>query len=177
MQAATAKLAKNQAAGQNLSRALTCLAHIVEKYSLDKATEDTFAAIRVKVSDIFAQIHSPTEYTLGNFADGQLIVRCEDSRPHDVNQVSTGQRAALALSIFLAINENATTAPPVILIDDPVAHIDDLNALSFLDYLRDVSVTQRRQVFFATADARLAALFQRKFEFLGDRFRRINLAR
>jgi chromosome segregation protein len=175
LQAATAKLAKNETAGQNLSRALTCLTNIVEKHSLDKATSETFAAIRGTVSDIFAQIHSPAEYTLGNFSDGQLIIRCDDAKPHDVNQVSTGQRAALALSIFLALNQNASTAPPVILIDDPVAHIDDLNALSFLDYLRDVSVTQRRQVFFATADARLAALFQRKFEFLGDRFKRINL--
>lgn len=112
----------------------------------------------------------------GNFENGQLIVRRDDGATHAVNQVSTGQRAALALSIFLALNESAGTAPPVILIDDPVAHVDDLNALSFLDYLRDLVVNSRKQVFFATADARLAALFQRKFEFLGpNRFRRINL--
>lgn len=176
LQVATARLAKNETAGQNLFRALACLSNIVEKHSLDKATSETFAAIRDVVSDIFAQIHSPAEYTLGNFADGQLIIRCDDGKLHDVNQVSTGQRAALALSIFLALNQKAATVPPVLLIDDPVAHIDDLNALSFLDYLREVVVSQRRQVFFATADARLAALFQRKFEFLGNRFKRINLA-
>lgn len=65
----------------------------------------------------------------------------------------------------------------MVLIDDPVAHVDDLNALSFLDYLRDLAVTSKKQVFFATADARVAALFTRKFGFLGDDFKRIDLAR
>ena len=176
--ARTNRLKNNQTASANLTRAMTCLSEIVEKHSLDRATSETFGAIRGRVSNIFAKIHSPAEYKLGSFSDGQLIVRCDDEKTHDVNQVSTGQRAALALSIFLALNESAITAPPVILIDDPVAHIDDLNALSFLDYLRDVAVTQRRQVFFATAEARLAALFQRKFEFLGaQKFKRIVLGR
>lgn len=176
LQTATSRLSTTLAARENLNRAMTSLTNIVENHSLNKATADSFSAIRSKVNDVFAQIHSPPEYTLGNFNDGQLIIRGDDAHPHEVNQVSTGQRAALALSIFLALNESATTAPPVILIDDPVAHIDDLNALSFLDYLRDVVVGSRKQVFFATADARLAALFQRKFEFLGEqRFKRINL--
>lgn len=50
----------------------------------------------------------------------------------------------------------------------------DLNALSFLDYLRDHAVTSKKQVFFATADSRIAALFTRKFSFLGDDFKRID---
>ena len=62
-------------------------------------------------------------------------------------------------------------------IDDPVAHVDDLNALSFLDYLRDLAVTSKKQVFFATADARIASLFTRKFGFLGENFKRIDLVR
>lgn len=45
-------------------------------------------------------IHSPPEYALGDFSNGQQIIRGDDNSPHDVNQVSTGQRAALALSIF-----------------------------------------------------------------------------
>lgn len=177
LQTATKRLAIGLDAGKNLTRAMATLTTIVEKHSLDKATADSFSIIRSKVSDIFAQIHSPPEYEVGSFSGGQLIIRRDDGRPHEVNQVSTGQRAALALSIFLAMNDSASSAPPVILIDDPVAHIDDLNALSFLDYLRDVVVGGRKQVFFATADARLAALFQRKFEFLGEqRFKRVNLA-
>jgi len=68
-------------------------------------------------------------------------------------------------------------APPVLLLDDPVAHIDDFNSLSFLDYLRDVALAGNRQIFYATADAKLAGLFEHKFSFLGEKFRRIDLSR
>lgn len=177
LQTATQALTRDSTARENLARAKSTLSSLVTEHSLDRATADAFNAIKGRVSDVFAQIHSPPEYALGDLNEGQLIIRRDDNRPHDANQVSTGQRAALALSIFLALNDSAKTAPPVILIDDPVAHIDDLNTLSFLDYLRDVAVSSRKQIFFATADARLAALFQRKFEFLGDkRFRRIALS-
>lgn len=173
---AQARHKKHETIRQNLTRAAATLSKIVNEHSLEAVTSEALRAIRSKVSDVFSQIHSPPEYALGNFEHGQFIVRRDNGTTHAVNQVSTGQRAALALSIFLALNESAGTAPPVILIDDPVAHIDDLNALSFLDYLRDLVVNSRKQVFFATADARLAALFQRKFEFLGPkRYQRINL--
>jgi ABC-type lipoprotein export system ATPase subunit len=77
------------------------------------------------------------------------------------------------LSLFLAQNAQLRTAPPLILIDDPIAHVDDLNCLSFLDYLREVVIAGDRQVVFATANDKLAALFERKFDFLGDQeFRR-----
>ena len=160
----------------NLQRASDTLTKLVEQNSLEGATKEAFDSIRDRVSRIFAQIHSPQEYSLGDFTSDALIVNRDNGNFHAVNQVSTGQRAALALSIFLALNDSAKSAPPVILIDDPVAHIDDLNTLSFLDYLREVALRGDKQVFFATADIRLAALFQRKFEFLGgDRFKRISL--
>lgn len=152
------------------------LSKIVEQHSLERATKDAFDAIKEKVSSIFAQVHSPQEYELGDFMNESLMIRRDNKQVHAVNQVSTGQRAALALSIFLALNDSAKSAPPVILIDDPVAHIDDLNTLSFLDYVREIVLRSRKQVFFATADIRLAALFQRKFEFMGsNRFKRISL--
>jgi hypothetical protein len=60
----------------------------------------------------------------------------------------------------------------------PAAHVDDLNVLSFLNYLREVALTGSRQIFFATANDKLATLFERKFDFLGPKgFRRFNLSR
>ena len=101
-----------------------------------------------------------------------------DSGEAKLSEISTGQRAAFALSIFLAQNAQLTVAPPVVLIDDPIAHVDDMNSLSFLDYLRDVVLTGRRQIFFATANGKLATLFERKFDFLGaEGFRRFDLRR
>lgn len=162
----------------SFARANEVLSKIVEEFSLDKATEDALEAIRGHVSKIFSRIHSPAEYELGDFHGNSFLVCRKNKEAHGVNQVSTGQRAALALSIFLALNLSARNAPPVMLIDDPVAHIDDLNALAFLDYLRDLAVSQKKQIFFATADARLAALFQRKFDFLGEeQFKKIVLSK
>lgn len=175
---ATKRFQAGDKARENFERVVPVLSELVSKHSLEQATSDAFRAIRDHVSSVFAQIHSPPEYELGAFDDehGFLVHKDDDAR-HAIDQVSTGQRAALALSIFLASNESAKSAPPVLLIDDPVAHIDDLNALSFLDYLRELALRADKQVFFATADIRLAALFERKFEFLGaERFRKVSLA-
>lgn len=61
--------------------------------------------------------------------------------------------------------------------DDPVAHIDDINMLSFLDHLRQLAIGGSRQIFFATADTKLAGLFRHKFRFLGDEFKELRLSR
>ena len=93
----------------------------------------------------------------------------------ELNQISTGQRAALMLSIFISLNLSLKSGPPYMLIDDPIAHIDDLNVLSFLDLLADVAETGHRQIFFATANEKLAHLFQKKMEFLGADFQTLDM--
>lgn len=66
----------------------------------------------------------------------------------------------------------------MLLFDDPIAHVDDMNVLSFLDHLRDIAIKGTRQIFFATADNKLAGLFRQKFRFLGSEdFREIPLTR
>lgn len=94
-----------------------------------------------------------------------------------LNQVSTGQRTAYALSMFLAMNAKVRGGPRVVLLDDPISHIDDLNALSFLDYMRNLVLQSDRQIFFATADEKIAGLFSHKFGFLGEEFRTFELSR
>lgn len=144
--------------------------------SLERATQESLDAIGSQINEIFSRIHAPKEYEY--FGRGEILLQTFSTHEkRTLEQVSTGQRAAFALSVFLALNRSATSAPPVILIDDPIAHIDDLNALSFLDYLRDLAVNSNRQIFFATADTRIASLFTRKFNFLGESFQTISLAR
>lgn len=164
---------------QQLSRyqaAMSALKKLNSDFSLESATARSLHAIGQEINDAFVRIHSPNEYEYVG-SEGVLLRSKDTQENWSLDKVSTGQRAAFALSVFLAVNRTAAKAPPVILIDDPVAHIDDLNALSFLDYLRDLTVTSKKQVFFATADARIAALFTRKFSFLGDNFKRIKLLR
>lgn len=95
----------------------------------------------------------------------------------ELNEISTGQKTALALSIFLSLNNLLTDAPNIILFDDPVAHVDDMNMLSFVDYLRELVIKSGLQIFFATANNDLTFLFRKKFEFLGDNFKMISLQR
>jgi DNA repair protein SbcC/Rad50 len=63
------------------------------------------------------------------------------------------------------------------MLDDPVAHVDDLNMLAFLDYLREIAITGSRQIFFATADEKVAAIFNQKFLALKSDYAEIPLTR
>jgi len=160
--AASASLARVRAAEQALEEIRT-------QHSRELVSKELLQSCRAEVASIFSRIHAPHEFqvSIGTVAP---LERIDTQEPIDLNKVSSGQRAAFALSLFLALNARALAAPGILLIDDPVAHVDDLNTLSFLDYLRDVAASGGRQIFFATADEKLAALFAHKFSFLGDKF-------
>jgi DNA repair protein SbcC/Rad50 len=159
------------------STARDTLEKLRRDHSLTKAMETALQENRSGIEMVFSQIHTPAEFS-GLGKSWKTLKRKSGEQEAKLTEISTGQRAAFALSIFLAQNAQLKTAPPLILIDDPIAHIDDMNALSFLDYLREVVLNGQRQIFFATANDKLAALFERKFDFLGpDEFRRFNLTR
>jgi DNA repair exonuclease SbcCD ATPase subunit len=128
-----------------------------------------------RIAATFAKIHAPNEFQLTT-ENGLKIMR-RGGGPVELEEMSSGQRAAYALSLFLAMNERLRAGPRVILFDDPVAHVDDINTLSLLDHLRDIALTGQRQIFFATADSKIGGLFARKFRFLGDEFKQIELTR
>lgn len=169
-------LGKHRGEEKALLEAGKVLDDLIENASLENATREALDAIGDQINEVFSRIHSPREYEYVG-SPNVLLQTADGHDPRTLDQVSTGQRAAFALSIFLARNRTATSAPPMLLIDDPIAHIDDLNALSFLDYLRDLAVNSGRQIFFATADTRVASLFSKKFSFLGERFKTISLVR
>jgi hypothetical protein len=162
---------------ERFSEAKEVLSQIINEHSLPGAMEEALRQNRVAIEGIFSRIHSPAEFSgLGDTLT--TLVRKNGGGTASLQQISAGQRAAFALSLFLAQNAQLRSAPPLILIDDPIAHVDDLNCLSFLDYLREVVVSSDRQVVFATANDKVAMLFERKFDFLGnDDFRRYDLTR
>jgi len=169
------RLAQLEPVRDRLVTARDTLKELKEQNALTSAMQSALQANRDAIEAIFARIHAPPEFTrLGD--DFKSLLRSNGEQA-DLAEISTGQRAAFALSIFLARNAQLVAAPPVILIDDPIAHVDDFNALSFLDYLRTLVIAGGRQIFFATANDKIAALFERKFDFLGSEFCRLNLAR
>jgi exonuclease SbcC len=131
---------------------------------------------RKRLVELFKTIHAPQEFDGVKF-NGDIYLNRRGGGASRLSEISTGQRSALALSIFLSMNSSVGKMAPWLIFDDPIAHIDDLNVLSFLDSLRELVTNGDRQMFFATANSKVANLFARKFDFLGDSFREIALDR
>jgi chromosome segregation protein len=129
-----------------------------------------------QVSELFKALCVPRDFTSVRAKAGGLVAIRRGSRGEaSITRLSSGQRAALALSVFLSLNSWATDAPPYILLDDPVSHADDLHVLNLLDLLRVVALRRDRQIFFATSNVKVASLFERKFAYLKDEFQVIRL--
>jgi DNA repair exonuclease SbcCD ATPase subunit len=150
---------------------------LTQQSSGGELTNQILAENAQEIARTFASIHMPNEFELGAERGTLAIVRRQTGAKVELDQMSTGQRAAFALSLFLAMNGRLRSGPPVLLFDDPVAHVDDINVLSFLDHLRHLAINGSRQIFFATADTKLAGLFRHKFRFLGEEFKELSLSR
>jgi exonuclease SbcC len=85
---------------------------------------------------------------------------------------SQSQEQILILSLFLtACTTQTWSAFAPILLDDPVAHFDDLNVYSFLDLIGGFleSDFPARQFVVSTCDDRFFQLARQRFQYLSDR--------
>lgn len=173
-----AALKDHRAKIDRLEEALKPIRACSDRFESHELVRKVIAENAAEIARVFNAIHAPNEFTIQPTDASLQIIRHGDQRPADIIEMSSGQRAAYALSLYLAMNARLSGGPPLLLLDDPIAHVDDLNVLSFLDHLRDLAMRGRRQIFFATANEKLAGLFRQKFRFLGDEdFRDIQLNR
>jgi DNA repair exonuclease SbcCD ATPase subunit len=152
------------------SNAEKVLSDIILNNNKENYLKDFFNDNKQVVLDIFKALHAPNEFDDINFESTDSI-KLKVKNTHetrDLSEISTGQKSAIILSLFLSLNNNLKDAPPLMIFDDPIAYVDDINTLSFLDFLRDRVISTGIQIFFATANSRLANLFQQKFEFLEE---------
>jgi DNA repair protein SbcC/Rad50 len=147
-------------------QALNLINNLLKNENKEQYFADIINDHRDRLSTLFCKLHAPNEFDAVEL-NGQLSLRRRTGESSTVTEISTGQRAALALSIFLAMNSSVSNRAPWLIFDDPVAHVDDLNILSFFDTLRELLLLGNQQLFFATANSRIADLFVRKFDFLG----------
>lgn len=155
---------------KKLNSRLNIAVELLEKLnnnSEDIILENFFKNNLNEIKDIFKTIHSPKEFSTLEYKDNKLIL-FKNQQVFEISQISTGQRAALVLSIFISLNRKLQNGPKILIFDDPVTFIDDFNALSFLDFLRYFIVKEKKQIFFATANKKFANLFKKKFDFLGE---------
>ncbi len=170
-------VAENEPQNVRFKKAKETLERLIEQEG-NKEMNDFLDSNLEEIVYIFKMIHSPREFKNIKLVNGFLYLITDDNQQRKITQISTGQRSALALSIFITLNRKLKNGPNIIMFDDPVSFIDDLNALSFLDFLRIFALRENKQIFFATANNRLASLFEKKFLFLGDTdFKRWELAR
>jgi chromosome segregation protein len=173
---ARVELAKLEPCHARAKTGLTVLTKLLGSDYKAAYLQQVVAEHKEKLSTIFSGIHAPHEFKDVHISADVLLERHTGVKSA-VSEISTGQRAALALSIFLSLNSSVSTRAPWLLFDEPVVHVDDLNILSFLDTLRELVLLGNRQVFFATANTRIADLFAKKFKFLATGFREFTLRR
>ena len=129
-----------------------------------------------QISQIFINLHVPQEFSRLAIENDEVVgVRNEEYV--SLGNMSTGQRTALAFSVFFQLHLSNSSAPQFILIDEPMANIDDLNTLLLMDFLRELTITQKRQLFVTTANQNVAKLFRRKFSFLCEELQEIGFYR
>ena len=84
--------------------------------------------------------------------------------------LSAGQANVLALSIFLSLASKQNWSKlEMLLLDDPVQHLDDLDALAFIDTLRAYALgigCKKKQIVVSTCDRNLYLLMIRKLGLL-----------
>lgn len=173
-----AMLKEHQIKKDRLNATLKPIKSCSERFESDEVANRVIAENAAEIASVFNVIHSSNDFTVVLADDGIKIIRNSTKKPASIAEMSSGQRAAYALSLYLAMNARLSGGPPLLLLDDPIAHVDDLNVLSFLDHLRDLAMRGKRQIFFATANEKLAGLFRQKFRFMGEEdFRDIRLDR
>ena len=86
--------------------------------------------------------------------------------------LSSAQANVLALSIFLSLGgKKRWSQLNTVLLDDPVQHLDDLDAVAFLDNLRALALGRfvpKKQVIVSTCDKNMYLLMIRKFLLLKE---------
>lgn len=153
----------------------------LEKFNSLKSLNDysiQFIKSNIKrIEYFFKALHTPREFrSLDVNSEGVYAIRERNNEIVRMHQMSTGQRVSLALAIMFSLYIAAPRAPKLLLLDEPVANMDDLHLLNLIDILREFAL-RRTQVIFTTSNPNVAGLFRRKFSFFGSEFRHYELVR
>ena len=125
----------------------------------------------------FKILHRPKEFGTLNINDGKIsIVRNSNGSVVESTQMSTGQRMALAFSIMITLHKNAPNTPGFLMLDEPVANLDDMHVLNLIDLLRELAINGT-QIIITTADRQMAKYLRRKFSFFQNEYTHYELIR
>ncbi len=152
--------------------------HLRETFAgVEESLDEVLGEYTGIVTTLFKVFQRPYDFKRVKLTDDNeelQVVRRENGEVVGIDEMSSGQRTALVLAIFVTNNLAHDSAPPLMLLDEPFAHLDELNTLSFFNLVIELAVRGDRQIVFATANDNLASLLERK---VGETeaFDRVNL--
>jgi exonuclease SbcC len=140
--------------------------HLWETFAgVEESLDEVLGEYTEIVTILFKVFQRPYDFKRVELTDDNeelQVVRRESGEVVGIDEMSSGQRTALVLAIFVTNNLAHDTAPPLMLLDEPFAHLDELNTLSFFNLIIELAVRGDRQIIFATANDNLASLLERK---------------
>lgn len=123
-----------------------------------------------KMNRIFKLLICSDEYSELQLHKGEIVaIRSGTKEKVSMSEMSTGQKVCLALSFMFSLFMSNENSPNIIMLDEPVANLDDLHMLNLLDVLRRFAMAGT-QIFFTTSNPNVAKLFRRKFSYLEEEF-------
>lgn len=125
----------------------------------------------------FKLLHRPKEFATLRIEEGKIsFIRTSNGETAQSGQMSTGQRMALAFSVMITLHIRAANAPDFLMLDEPVANLDDMHILNLIDLLRELALNGT-QIIITTADGQMAKFLRRKFSFFRDEYSHFELSR
>jgi DNA repair protein SbcC/Rad50 len=145
--------------------------------TLEENMHDFMTENASRIEHIFKLIHKPMEFIDLKIEDGEIsFIRKSTKEKTKQDEISTGQRISLMFAIMLCLYLSAQNAPQLILLDEPVANMDDMHIMNLIDILREL-LLHGTQIFLTTANDQVASILRRKFSFFGRAFKHIRIER
>ena len=117
-----------------------------------------------QISKFFKWMHHSGEFEkLDIDGKGIYAVRGLNNQEVRTYEMSTGQRSTIAMAVMFALHMAAPDAPQFLLLDEPLATMDDTQVLNVLDILKSMA-EQNTQIFFTTANGIMINLFKECFK-------------
>nr|WP_315492819.1 AAA family ATPase [uncultured Pseudomonas sp.] len=134
------------------------------------ATVSSLAPLLVPATELFSRMHANEVYhqlsVSGNDLNWMVFAEGHEAPLEAEEKLSQGQRQDLALSLYLARAKNTGGS---FLLDEPIAHLDDLNRVAMLDIFRLVATSMpNMNLILTTASDSLARHLAQKFSSLPD---------
>lgn len=131
--------------------------------SLSSYVENSIKSNIQQIDKLFRWMHHSGEFIQLGIDDlGIYAIRSINKEKVRTYEMSTGQRATIAMSVMFALHIAAPDAPHFLLLDEPLATMDDTQVLNVLDILKSMA-EKGTQIFFTTANGVMIDLFKKCF--------------